>query len=164
MTRETNTARKPTMAVHIRWMIRRDMPEVLAIEQKSFEHPWSEEDFLARLRQRNTIGMVAEYGEIVAGFMVYDLYKKRIELTRLAVERNHRGFGVGRQLAARMRTKLHPERRTRLELLVRESNLDGQMFLRAVGFRAENVVRRYWEDDTGEDAYRMIVRLEGGEE
>ena len=28
------------LPVHIRWMIRRDMPEVLAIEQDSFEFPW----------------------------------------------------------------------------------------------------------------------------
>ena len=26
--------------VHIRWMIRRDMPEVLQIERTSFEYPW----------------------------------------------------------------------------------------------------------------------------
>ena len=32
--------------VHIRWMIRRDMPEVLEIERKSFEFPWFEEDFI----------------------------------------------------------------------------------------------------------------------
>ena len=47
--------------VHIRWMIRRDMPEVLQIERTSFEYPWSEEDFIRCLRQRNCIGMVAEY-------------------------------------------------------------------------------------------------------
>ena len=29
--------------VHIRWMIRRDMGEVLDIEQASFEFPWLEE-------------------------------------------------------------------------------------------------------------------------
>ena len=32
--------------VHIRWMIRRDMPEVLQTEQESFEFAWTEEDFL----------------------------------------------------------------------------------------------------------------------
>ena len=42
--------------VHIRWMIRRDMPEVLAIEHASFEYPWCEEEFLRVLRQRNCIG------------------------------------------------------------------------------------------------------------
>src|SRR4029079_7559263 len=33
------------LRVHIRWMIRRDMAEVLEIEAAGFEFPWSEEDF-----------------------------------------------------------------------------------------------------------------------
>ena len=60
---------KEQVRVHIRWMIRRDMPEVLQAEQASFEFPWTEEDFLRCLRQRNCIGMVAEQGEKVVGFM-----------------------------------------------------------------------------------------------
>ena len=39
--------------VHIRWMIRRDMPEVLEAEQQSFDYSWTEEDFLRCLPQRN---------------------------------------------------------------------------------------------------------------
>ncbi|MEC8433997.1 MAG: ribosomal-protein-alanine N-acetyltransferase RimI, partial [Planctomycetota bacterium] len=31
--------------VHIRWMIRRDMTDVLQIESQAFEFPWTEEDF-----------------------------------------------------------------------------------------------------------------------
>ena len=58
---------KEQARVHIRWMIRRDMPEVLQTEQLSFEYAWNEEDFLRCLRQRNCIGMVAEHGEKVEG-------------------------------------------------------------------------------------------------
>src|SRR3954451_20269262 len=61
---------KAQVRVHIRWMIRRDMPEVLAIEHAGFEYPWCEEECLRVLRQRNCIGMVAEYGERVVGFMI----------------------------------------------------------------------------------------------
>ena len=48
------------LGVHVRWMIRRDMPEALNAEQEAFEFPWSEEDFTRCLRQRNCIGMVAD--------------------------------------------------------------------------------------------------------
>jgi len=47
---------KQELKVHIRWMIRRDMPEILEIERQSFEFPWCEEDFVRCLRQRNCIG------------------------------------------------------------------------------------------------------------
>jgi ribosomal-protein-alanine N-acetyltransferase len=60
-------------------MIRRDMPEVLAIEHASFEYPWCEEEFLRVLRQRNCIGMVAEQGERIVGFMVYELHRNKIQ-------------------------------------------------------------------------------------
>ena len=73
------------LPVHIRWMIRRDMPEVLAIEEQCFEFPWSEEDFIRCLRQRNCIGMVAEHSERVVGFMIYELHKNRLHILNFAV-------------------------------------------------------------------------------
>src|SRR5690348_3144654 len=73
----TSRTEKEQVRVHIRWMIRRDMPEVLQTEQHSFEFPWTEEDFLRCLRQRNCIGMVAEQGEKVVGFMIYELHKAK---------------------------------------------------------------------------------------
>src|SRR5271168_1726673 len=75
---------KAQVRVHIRWMIRRDMPEVLAIEHASFEFPWCEEEFLRVLRQRNCIGMVAEYGERVVGFMIYELHKNKLHVLDFA--------------------------------------------------------------------------------
>ena len=72
------------MRVHIRWMIRRDMPEVLAIElPKALTSCWCEEEFLRVLRQRNCIGMVAEVGEQVVGFMIYELHKNKLRGPRL---------------------------------------------------------------------------------
>ena len=46
----TSRTEKELARVHIRWMIRRDMPEVLQTEQESFEYAWTEEDFLRCLR------------------------------------------------------------------------------------------------------------------
>src|SRR5204862_6467086 len=74
----TGRTEKEQVRVHIRWMIRRDMPEVLHTEQQSFEFAWTEEDFLRCLRQRNCIGMVAEHGEKVVGFMIYELHKAKL--------------------------------------------------------------------------------------
>lgn len=55
--------------LHCRWMIRRDLPEVLTIEARCHErNPWQEEDFLQCLRQSNCIGMVVERGQEVDGY------------------------------------------------------------------------------------------------
>ncbi len=79
---------KQEIRVHIRWMIRRDMAEVLQIERESFEFPWVDEDFIRCLRQRNCIGMVAEHEGRVVGFMIYELHRTRIHVLNFAVARS----------------------------------------------------------------------------
>jgi [ribosomal protein S18]-alanine N-acetyltransferase len=114
---------KVQVRVHIRWMIRRDMPEVLAIEHASFEFPWGEEEFLRVLRQRNCIGMVAELGERVVGFMIYELHKAKLEILNFCVHPEYRRQGVGHQMIAKLVGKLSSHRRTRISLHIRETNL-----------------------------------------
>jgi [ribosomal protein S18]-alanine N-acetyltransferase len=150
-------AQKQEVRVHIRWMIRRDMPEVLAIEAESFEFPWLEDDFIRSLRQRNCIGMVAEYDDRVVGFMIYELHKTRIHVLNFAVASEFRRCGVGSQMIAKLTAKLSCQRRSRIILEVRETNLAAQLFFRENGFRAVSVLRGYYAD-TPEDAYIMQHR------
>ena len=81
-------------ALHIRWMIRRDMPDVMGIELASFEFSWTEDDFLRCLRQRNCIGMVAERGDTIVGFMIYELHRTRLHVLNFAVNPTVRRTGV----------------------------------------------------------------------
>jgi ribosomal-protein-alanine N-acetyltransferase len=161
----SNRTEKEQLRVHIRWMIRRDMPEVLQTEQDSFEYAWTEEDFLRCLRQRNCIGMVAEQGEKVVGFMIYELHKAKLHILNFAVNPACRRVGVGAQMVAKLISKLSSHRRTRITLEVRETNLPAQLFFRAQGFKAVRVLRAYYED-SGEDAFLMQYQLNGavGEE
>ncbi len=146
-----------SLRVHIRWMIRRDLAEVQAIENQSFEFAWQEEDFLRCLRQRNCIGMVAECEGRVVGYMLYELHKNRLHVLNFAVAADTRRRGVGRLMAGKLVGKLSPERRTRVMLEVRETNLPAQLFFRACGFRAVSVVRGFYSDSP-EDAYLMQFR------
>lgn len=145
---------KDKLRVHIRWMIRRDMGEVLQIEKGSFEFPWFEEDFVRCLRQRNCIGMVAEHGERVVGFMIYELHKTRLHVLNFAVAPEYRRMEVGEQMIEKLVSKLSSQRRTRISLEVRETNLNAQLFFKEHGFRATAVLRDFYDDST-EDAYVM---------
>lgn len=148
---------KPELKIHIRWMIRRDMAEVIAIENESFEFPWSEDDFVRCLRQRNCIGMVAELDDQVVGFMIYELHKNRLHILNFAVAERHRRLGIGSQMVAKLAGKLSDQRRNRILLEVRETNLPAQLFFRQSGFRAVSVLHEFYED-TPEDAYLMQFR------
>lgn len=145
------------MKTHIRWMIRRDMPAVLQIEGESFEFPWGEDEFIRCLRQRNCIGMVAERGDRVVGFMIYEMHKNRLHILNFAVGAEVRRSGVGLAMCEKLIDKLSADRRNRIMLEVRESNLGAQLFFKAMGFRAISVLRDFYDDST-EDAYLMQLR------
>jgi ribosomal-protein-alanine N-acetyltransferase len=152
-----HSEQRQEIRVHIRWMIRRDMVEVLQIERENFEFAWEDEDFIRCLRQRNCIGMVAEYDNHVAGFMIYELHRTRIHVLNFAVAPEFQRQGVGSQMIAKLIAKLSPQRRSRVLLEVRETNLAAQLFFRENGFRAISVLHRYYQD-TPEDAYLMQYR------
>jgi ribosomal-protein-alanine N-acetyltransferase len=153
----------PKSCVHIRWMIRRDMPSVLAIESESFEFPWTEEEFIRCLRQRNCIGMVAELNEQVVGFMIYELHRSRLHILNFSVHSQFRRQGIGSAMIEKLVSKLSYQRRSRILLEVRETNLAAQLFFRSLEFRAVSVLRDYYEDTT-EDAYVMQFRHQSDQE
>lgn len=143
---------------HIRWIIRRDMPEVLDIEKRSFEFAWPEDDFIRVLRQRNCIGLVAELpDERVAGFVIYELGKNYLHLLNFAVHPEERGIGIGSRIIEKMVSKLSFQRRNRIVLEIRESNVAAQLFFQRRGFRCVSVLRDFYLD-TEEDAYVFEYR------
>lgn len=145
-----------TLPAQVRWLIRRDMDEVMEIEKRSFDHPWSEEEFLCHLRERNTIGAVIEDHESVLGYMVYQLHKSKLVLLNLAVKPIERRSGYGRQMIQRLIDKLEQQRRTAIECTVCEQNLNAQLFLQSCGFKASRVIKDAWN---GADAYLFRYRL-----
>ena len=108
--------------VQLRWMIKRDLDAVLAIEEASFIVPWSEEDFLESLRQRNVIGTVACAGETIVGYTLHEIHKKNLHILNLAVAKEFRRMGVGRLLVQNLLSKLSEGRRPMLTAAVAERN------------------------------------------
>ncbi len=138
----------------IRWLVRRDLPEILQIEGRSFQFAWMEEDFLCCLRQRNCIGMVANYDGKIVGFMIYEMHGAKFHILNFAVHPDWRRQCVGSQMVAKLVSKLSGHRRSRITLELRETNLIAQLFFSRQEFRAVNVLRNYYED-SGEDAFLM---------
>jgi ribosomal-protein-alanine N-acetyltransferase len=72
-------------------------------------------------------------------------------------------LGIGTQMMSKLVGKLSPERRARIALEVRETNLAAQLFFRSLGFRAVSVLKDFYQDST-EDAYLMQYCLGAGGE
>lgn len=139
---------------HIRWMIRRDMPTVLQIEQFGGHGAlWDEETFLTMLRNRHCIGMIAEVGDTVIGFMVYELHPNRLQLIRWGGSATTK-----RAMARKLRSKLSGHRRTSINASLHEADLDGLTTLRGEGWIAAGLVRRGEED--GCDSIQMVLHMD----
>jgi ribosomal-protein-alanine N-acetyltransferase len=144
----------------VRWLVQRDIEQVEAIEAESFPWPWSHNDFIRCLRQRNVIGLVArDDNDSVLGYVIYELHKHYFEILNLAVHPDHRRRGVGSTLINRLAMKLAEQRRVALWFNLWERNDEGHLFLRALGFKAKHVMRRFYEDDN-DDAYRFGYRIQ----
>lgn len=146
----------------VRWMISTDFGRVLDIEHRAFDQPWTEEDFTKVLMQRNCIGMVTVLESDptsgpIFGYMIYELHKTSLRLLNFAVDFEHRRQGIGRGMVEKLKRKLTDNRRNKITLEVRESNVEAQLFFRSTGFLATSVV--WGRFANGEDAYTMELRL-----
>jgi [ribosomal protein S18]-alanine N-acetyltransferase len=150
-----NEPERKNVKAEIRWAIIRDLPAMVAIENASYDMPWSEKDFTQRLRDRNVIGLVAEaYDHRVVGLMIYELKKKSIEILNIAISPEFRRNGIASMMLDNLKRKLSSIRRTRLSLIVREANLNGQLFFQANGFVATSILDSCYED-SDESGYLM---------
>src|SRR5205809_5774060 len=102
--------------------------------------------------------MVAEQGERVVGFMIYELHKAKLHILNFAVHPSYRRGAIGMQMVTKLISKLSSHRRTRITLEVRETNLSAQLFFHRQEFRAVRVLRAFYED-SGEDAFLMEYRF-----
>lgn len=137
-----------------RWMVRVDMPEILNIERESFAIPWNEEDFLLCLRQRNCFGRILEQNDKVLGFIIFEWGQVKIRIINCAVAPTSRRLRIGSMMVRKLTGRLSKRRQNSVMLEVRETNLEAQLFFRALGFKAIQVLRGFC-DDTGEDVFVM---------
>jgi len=133
-------------AMKIGWMIRRDLPQVYALEE--FRHQWdawTEEKFLSYLRNKNTIGMVAEEDGKIVGFIVYELFKSKLEIIKLEAAAG-KEQEVYRALIGKMKAKLSMDSRRILDFVVLETELSFLKYLKdEEKFVAKRVLRQFFE-------------------
>jgi [ribosomal protein S18]-alanine N-acetyltransferase len=141
--------------LHIRWMIRRDLDQVLAIERECFSDPWTGADFLSFLRMRSCIGYVAELNDTILGYALVTNHELATRIENIAVHPHYRRHGIGGSMMAKITTRAmaRPTAGPRpVRVTLRESNLRGQLFFRSCGLKAVGIIRGAYPD-TGETGY-----------
>lgn len=119
----------------IRWLIRRDVPEIIAIDRMSFTNPVSAEDIAAQMRATSMIWLVAVHDDRIVGYIAYSLLKHQFAVDRLAVAPAFRRRGVASALVRKITRKMNDGLRSKVHVQVSERDLEAQLFFRSAGFR-----------------------------
>lgn len=129
------------MLVHVRWLIARDMPEVMLCDGAN-GLLWQEEEFLHCLRQRNCIGMIAEHKASTIGFVLYLLEKTSIDVLNIGVHPHlddNAAMDVYRALIGKLLSKTatcHKRNKTIVPVELSASRLPLLNLLKSMGFKA----------------------------
>ncbi|HET7090771.1 MAG TPA: ribosomal protein S18-alanine N-acetyltransferase [Anaerolineae bacterium] len=161
----------------------KDVPAVMAIEQRSFTLPWSANtyrheilenqsahyyvlrhrngapgrraDWLSRLARR-------EAGAPIVGYGGFWCIVDEAHISTIAVDVGWRGRGLGEFLLASMIEQAIVLNSVKVTLEVRESNRVAQNLYRKYGFVVASTRPRYYQDN-GENAFLMALEGVSGE-
>lgn len=146
-----------TAELSYRILSTKQIDEIMRIERACYPDPWSEAEIRQLLTAPECFGIGAFDARRLVGYVIWTSASTKVVLHNMAVDPECRRRGAGRGLIECLRKKvLQTKRRTRIELVVSELNLDTLKFFRAVGFRAVRTLPNHFGDDR--DAYQMIWR------
>ena len=136
-----------------------DLPQVMAIERRSFPTPWSLAMFVLELSKPSGVCLAAvdrraggrRDGAIIA-YLICSRYDRVWHLMNIAVEPDARRRGVATLLLGEMLERAGADAPYTLE--VRTSNAPAIALYERFGFRPAGTRPRYYAD-TGEDALIM---------
>jgi len=147
------------MTISIRPLGYSDLPQVIAIERRSFPTPWSLAMFVLELSKPSGVCLAAvERGsregrrERVVAYLICSRYDQVWHLMNVAVDPAARRQGLATMLLEEMLDRAGSDAPYTLE--VRTSNAPAIALYERFGFKAAGTRRQYYAD-TGEDALIM---------
>jgi ribosomal-protein-alanine N-acetyltransferase len=130
-----------------------DLPQVIAIERRSFPTPWSLAMFVLELSKPGGICLAARRDGELVGYLVCSRYDTVWHVMNVSVDPDRRRTGIATALLHDLLGRVgDPDARYTLE--VRTSNTAAIELYERLGFRVAGSRRRYYQDN-GEDALIM---------
>ncbi|MGV3344905.1 ribosomal protein S18-alanine N-acetyltransferase [Enterobacteriaceae bacterium LUAb1] len=136
-----------------------DLPQALAIEQRSQSFPWSAETFFSN-QGEHFLNFCLHRDKQMRAFAITQLVLDEATLFNIAVDPAVRRQGMGYQLLGHLITELEKRNVQTLWLEVRESNQGAIALYDMLGFNAVTVRKHYYPTTTGrENAIIMALPL-----
>lgn len=132
-----------------------DVEAICAIEQESFNIPWTREAFMNELTNNMMAKyMVLEVDGVVAGYVGMWLIVDEAHITNIAIASAYRGRGYGEQLMTELAALAQYMGMRAMTLEVRVSNQVAINLYTKIGFENAGIRKGYYSDN-GEDAMVM---------
>ncbi|MEX2524935.1 MAG: ribosomal protein S18-alanine N-acetyltransferase [Gammaproteobacteria bacterium] len=145
--------------IHIRPMAEEDLTDVLAIETRAYDFPWSRTIFRDCLRVGYCCWVLERDG-VLEGYCVMSVAVGECHILNLCIHPDTHGMGLGRRLLDYMLDIAVEHRADSAFLEVRPSNDPAKQLYRSSGFDDVGVRRNYYPASFGrEDAIIMARSL-----
>ncbi len=154
------------MRLNVRDAMKRDLPQIMAIERLGFAHPWSMESFVRELALPFSRTIVASTtiasnasasGEGLVGYLCRWLVADECHVLNVAVHPELRRKGVALRLMSEAITEAKAKEAHLVTLEVRRSNVAARALYRKLNFEERRLRHNYY--GPGEDAIVMELRL-----
>ena len=143
----------PPETLEIRRLSYSDLPQVIAIERRSFPTPWSLAMFVLELSKPSGVCLAATIDGALVGYLVCSRYDRVWHLMNVAVDPDRRREGVAAALLSTLFDQAdQPGEQYTLE--VRPSNEPAIALYEAFGFKRAGLRKGYYHDNK-EDALIM---------
>ena len=139
--------------IAVRRLTYSDLPQVVAIERRSFPAPWSLAMFVLELSKPTGVCLAAEVEGEIAAYLVCSRYDTVWHVMNVSVDPDRRRRGIATTLLGALFETVG-DRHARYTLEVRASNSGAIALYERNGFLAAGLRRRYYQDN-GEDAVIM---------
>ena len=142
-----------------RRMLVQDLPDVISIENRIYDFPWTDGNFRDAIRSGYD-AVVVEFGGSLVGYRVMMFGPGEAHLLNLSIAADWQRRGFGRHLLV---ASIHDARRADAQALfleVRPSNAAGISLYEGIGFKRVGVRKGYYPALGGrEDAWVMSLPL-----
>lgn len=136
----------------IRMATRQDLPAIMALDQSSNSHPWSEAWWLSALLN-DYVALIQNIEQQIIAVIVWQVLLDEIELHLIVTNIYHRRKGMARDLMNYLFSFAQEKKIHRILLEVRVGNDAAQQLYLQCGFIKLAVRKGYYRD--GEDALIM---------
>lgn len=142
----------------IEFMEAADIEDVMEVEVKSFNIPWSKQSFEDELKNNLALYLVAKVDGKAVGYIgAWKIFDEG-HITNVAVHPDFRGRGIGKALISELLYLCEKDGILSFTLEVRESNIVAQNLYKSFGFVEEGKRKAYYSDNN-EDAIIMWLKV-----